>query len=240
MENLRIEATEIAKALAVFPAPDGKLHLVRWDHTYVTLGLRLSEGMPRKDVYPIALRLIQSFADVGRKLDICLRSGQGEGVQTESDQALAPCKSDATEIDLVIDTSTDPSLASYVPSSRTVGGVVSDLESFWEKARLRVASQPAEYFCQSYFSSDPAAQRLVGIEGLIRVPVTMKDFARNLKQCETGMTYALLGSAPIRGSDETKVTFSKDLVQLLYSSEFQSGETYEDVLKALRAVAPVD
>jgi hypothetical protein len=209
--------------------------LVRWDQSRVTLGLVISEDAPAALVEAVVVGIQRRFGRVDRTLAVCVR--EWPGGSTITDEAAAPiakCESsEPTEIDLVIDISDHDLL-------QGIEALPSDtrhhfLRGIWSRIRRDIVAQPDLHFCNFGYTTDAAAQRLIGAAGIVWIPTTGKKALQLAEDCSVNMGYYLLGSIPILdrpGGDSG--TLSPDLLSLLYSDKFDSGQSRSDVLKILR------
>ena len=237
LTKLNVDVEEVASALTNASMPGGISHLVRWNQSNIVLGLQITKGTARQDVYPIALRLIQAFGVVGRTLRVCLYHEQVGDVPDPdvADPALAPCESNTTDIDLVIDLSNEASPSTYVAHLQNKQAAGNSYRMIWENAISAVAHRPNKDMCGGKVISDDAAQRIVRAAGLVRIPASTPHFRDRINECSNVVSLGILGSVPIGNPGGNGATFSQYLLQLLYSNEFSPGETREDVLAKLKS-----
>lgn len=212
--------------------------LVRWDQAEIRLGLTVSSNASAVLVEAVVVGVQRRFDLVNRQLLVCVRSWPGgseitDGVATP----IGSCGSSPTEIDLVIDVSDQmllkemealPSVASDPPRSI--------LRKSWTRIRQDLLGQPTWHFCNFGFATDAAAQKLIGGAGIVRIPAIAEKKALELAEdCSANLGYYFLGAIPIldkRGGESG--TLAPDLLALLYSDEFQSGESRSEILTTLR------
>jgi hypothetical protein len=236
--TLAIFVHDVASFLTNAETPDGSFHLVRWNESNIVVGLQITKGTSRHDVDPVVRRLIQTFGSVRKALKVCLYNGQvGDGPDDEvDDHTLMPCEPNETDIDLVIDLSSEADPSKYTAFLENVQATGNSYRMIWQRAISAVAHSPDTVFCGGSTLSDDTAVRIVRAGGVIRIPAsTSPNHERIIDDCANLVSLDVLGAVRIANPDGRRASYSENLLQLLYSTEFNGGETREDVRAKLQS-----
>ena len=227
---------DVAIALASAPMPDGTFHLVRWSQSNIVLGLQITKGTARHDVNPVVRRLIQTFGSVGKALKVCLFDGEvGNGPDNEVDgHTLMPCKPNETDIDIVVDLSSEAAPSKYLASVQNGQGEESPYRVIWQRAISVIGQSPDKVFCGGRALPDDSAVRIVHAGGVIRIPASTSGISERISECANLVSLEILGAVRKANPDAKSASYSQFLLQLLYSTEFNAGETREDVRAKLQ------
>jgi hypothetical protein len=229
-----IGVDEIANYLALGRTLKGERRLVRWEQAFVTLGVTASSGTPAALVNEAVSNIETTFKYVGRQLQACVRSWPRDLKRFGEAISIDDCDSKPTDIDLVIDVSDQTSFADAALSSLPSDPTQIFLTSQWARIRQDVLAQPTADICSASFATDATAQKIGGAAGYIRAPAAKQETVVSVRYCSLQLGYNLLGSIPIKNRNSDGGTLNPDLLALLYSIQFRSGESQSEVLAKLR------
>ncbi len=223
-------------------ANDAEPHLVRWDQETVTLGLIVSEDAPTELVQEVVADVEAAFKYVHRKLDVCIRSGaQRPEAFVNQERSIKTCEARETEIDLVVDFSATSILENAHTSQLPSKSENVFLKRYWNAARKISVTQPHAGICDVGIATDVDAQRISGAGGMIRAANFRQNALPLLKKCSTELGYLLLGATHLREPNEVgRGVVSPVLLRLLYSNDFQSGESRTSVANKIRRAMQVN
>lgn len=232
-----LSVDQLADYLALGTPLDGvERRLVRWEQAEVALGVVASAGVTADMIDKIVAPIENTFDDVGRGLYICIRRSDREVSAAGDSRAFPDCQSRPVEIDLVLDISERSIFADVNGPQLPSESKQTFLRASWSKMREAVLAHTTEYFCSAGFATDVAAQKLVGGAGLIR-PKPEQNALLTMTLCSRELAYYLLGVIPIAKPGDKGGYLSGDLLQLLYRTELQSGESRGEVLEKLQAAS---
>jgi hypothetical protein len=212
--------------------------LVRWPDAGISVGVIV----PRSTDFNLLQDIFDTFREVFRKVsrvpEFCIRptSSSDRDNSVLGAHRIPNCHSSPTDIDLIFDTSDITILedtdAVQLPSKKDA----QLLRQFWMQVRKMQAAAPDTGRCDFGVATNAMATRIIGAAVFIRAPNAKAIHRPKLTECASELAAKALGTLRVPSSGDIQGRISLDLLELLYSTEFSSGESKISVFNKLMSV----